>query len=384
MLLLDLSHTSHTRARTGIQRVARSLHAALGSDATAICYDPYAARWRRLERWEQDGLAAGSVARRRSARWPLRARLAGRLHRWFATAAEPLPADAGLLVPEVFSAAVGRALPPLLRQLGGPRVAVFHDALALQFPELTPRKTVARFPAYLRELLMFDGVAAISEASRQALAGYWAWLGETSPPPIAVLPHGIEAPVSARGPVPAGPPVVLCVSSIEPRKNHAVLLDACEQLWREGLDFQLRLIGLAGPDAGPVLDQIRRLQTSGRPLRHDGPVDEPALQAAYAGCTFSVYPSRAEGFGLPVAESLAYGKPCVCSGRGPIGEIARDGGCLMLDELDAARIAAGLRRLLTDRAECSALSGAASRRVFRSWAEAAAALTAWMHTLPRR
>ena len=48
MLLLDLSHTSHTQARTGIQRVCRNLHAALGAEAAAVTWDPYAACWRPL------------------------------------------------------------------------------------------------------------------------------------------------------------------------------------------------------------------------------------------------------------------------------------------------------------------------------------------------
>ena len=70
----------------------------------------------------------------------------------------------GVLVPEVFSPAVADALPALFAATGGPRVALFHDAIALQYPEFTPRSNVARFPSYLRELLQFDGVAAVSGA----------------------------------------------------------------------------------------------------------------------------------------------------------------------------------------------------------------------------
>jgi len=95
-----------------------------------------------------------------------------------------------LLVPEVFSPAVAAALPALVAATHGPRVALFHDAIALRFPELTPPKTVARFPAYLRELLMFDGIAAVSEDSRQSLLEYWRWLGlgPTKPRPFRPSP----------------------------------------------------------------------------------------------------------------------------------------------------------------------------------------------------
>src|SRR5437016_7997911 len=86
-LLLDLSHTSHTRARTGIQRVARSLHAALGEGAVAVTHDPYADAWRGLETWENENLIATGAAAKRGAQWPLGAKLRGHARRWFGDAA---------------------------------------------------------------------------------------------------------------------------------------------------------------------------------------------------------------------------------------------------------------------------------------------------------
>ncbi len=81
-LLLDLSHTCHTRARTGIQRVARALRRELGDGALAVTWDPFARRWRPLAPWEEANLGADRPAARRGARWPLRARWASRLARW--------------------------------------------------------------------------------------------------------------------------------------------------------------------------------------------------------------------------------------------------------------------------------------------------------------
>src|SRR6185503_12664952 len=97
-----------------------------------------------------------------------------------------------LIVAEVFSAQVARALPALLQATPGRRVAVFHDAIALKVPELTPAKTVARFPAYLVELLQFDGIAANSEDSRDSLLDYWRWLGVRDAPPVQAITLGIE------------------------------------------------------------------------------------------------------------------------------------------------------------------------------------------------
>ncbi|ATC64933.1 glycosyl transferase family 1 [Nibricoccus aquaticus] len=386
MLLLDLSHTSHTHARTGVQRVCRSLHTALAASTavTAITHDPHRNTWRPLAPWETANLASTAPSPKRSARWPLPARLAGRTARTLGLRPPALPAASALIVPEIFSATTASAFPALFARVRGPRIAIFHDAIALKFPELTPSKTVARFPAYLRELLAFDGIAANSEDSRQTLLDYWRWLGLTAPPPVAALPLALEKCHILRDtPSENQPPVVLSVGSIEGRKNHLALLDAAESLWSRGLRFELHLIGLAQPQTGrAALEKIRVLQSAGHPLRYDGPVDEAALNAAYARCAFTVYPSLYEGFGLPVLESLSHGKPCLCSAHGALGESTRDGGCLTLDRVDSVSLASGIEKLLTDSAARDALIAQARARTFRTWPDYARDLLAWLPTLP--
>ena len=110
-LLIDLSHTSHTRARTGIQRVTRSLSAALGPRAIGITYDPHRETWRELDAAEHAALSDADAATKRGAHWPLGVRLGGRAQRWLRRGAVTLPANSGVLVPEVFSPQVARALP---------------------------------------------------------------------------------------------------------------------------------------------------------------------------------------------------------------------------------------------------------------------------------
>jgi len=389
-LLLDLSHTSHTRARTGVQRVARALRRALGARAQAVCFDPFYGGWRPLEDWEEENLSAAGASPRRAARWPLAARIRGRLRRWRGrpvplAAPPPAPAGAaaGVIAPEIFSPAVAAALPDLFAATCGPRVALFHDAIALRFPELTPRATVARFPGYLRELLAFDGVAAVSEASRDSLVGYWDWLGVPRRPVVAAIPLGLDAPGPA-GLAAGGAPTVLCVGSIEARKNHVALLEACESLWSRGLAFRLRLVGLANLETGgPALRRLGRLREAGRDVVCEGAQGDEELDAAYRECAFTVYPSLAEGFGLPVAESLARGKPCICRTDGALGEVARGGGCLGLGAAGAAEIAAAVARLLESPADLSSLAEAARARRFRTWDEYAGELLAWMGSLRR-
>ena len=380
-LLLDLSHTCHTQARTGIQRVTRSLALTLGSNAHTVTHDPFRKLWRQLEPWEEANLGTTAPTSKRGAKWPLTALVRGRVGHWLGSSA-PLPENSGVLVPEVFSPVVAAALPKLFAATRGPRVALFPDAIALKLPELSPPKTVARFPAYLTELLAFDGIAAVSADSREALIDYWRWLGVGRTPLVETIPLGVDS--LPKGATPSTPirPVVLCVGSIEGRKNHLALLEACETLWAGGADFTLHLIGLTHLETGAkARARLEALRNSGRPIRYDGPVDDATVEAAYAGCSFSVYPSLMEGFGLPIIESLRHGKPCLCSGSGALGESGLGGGCVLLGRVDAPTLATAILTLLADVNRLASLSAAARKRRFRSWQEYTDVLVSWMHEL---
>ena len=384
-ILVDLSHTSHTRARTGIQRVSRSILRALGGSAQAVTFDPHEGAWRPLDPWERLNLEPAGQAAGRGARWPLAARVRGRLRR-LAPRDRLGAGHEALIVPEVFSADVGAALAGLRGAVRGPRVALFHDAIALQLPELSPRSTVARFPSYLQALLRFDGVAAVSEASRASLEEYWSWLGVANHPPVAAIPLGIDAPPGpAATPAPGPEPVVLSVGSLEGRKNHLALLGACEALWGKGMRFRLRLAGMANLETGAAaLRAVRRMRAAGRPIDYAGQVSETELEEAYAGCAFTVYPSLAEGFGMPVAESLVRGRPCLCRMEGALGEVAQGGGCLDLGSAQAAEIAGAISSLLENPYELARLAAAAKARRFSGWDRYAAEIRAWMGDLGRR
>jgi len=208
-----------------------------------------------------------------------------------------------------------------------------------------------------------------------------------NPPPVQALPLGVDAVSAPAGDQPAAGalPVVLCVGSLEGRKNHLALLEACEQLWAGGVRFELRLVGLAHPQTGrAALARLHTLQAAGRPLRYDGPLSDAAVDTAYAACSFTVYPSLMEGFGLPVFESLAHGKPCVCSARGALGEATLGGGCVALDAVDATSLASAIGRLLATPGEIATLAAAARARKIRPWGDYAAELTAWIRSLPSR
>jgi glycosyltransferase involved in cell wall biosynthesis len=118
-----------------------------------------------------------------------------------------------------------------------------------------------------------------------------------------------------------------------------------------------------------VLLKIRALRARGRPLTWLKHVDDQTLHTLYRQCAFTVYPSLMEGFGLPIAESLWHGKPCVCGGNGALGEVARGGGCLIVDQTSTAALSEGIKTLLSDRQLYSRLSNEARARKFRSWSD---------------
>jgi glycosyltransferase involved in cell wall biosynthesis len=163
-------------------------------------------------------------------------------------------------------------------------------------------------------------------------------------------------------------PYVLCVGSLEPRKNLRRLLEAWGLLADRHPDVWLVLAGAGGK-------VFRDPAWSHLPPRVHmaGYLDDGELPALYAGAELFLYPSVYEGFGLPVAEAMACGTPVVCSNVTALPEVAGSA-AMLVDPLDVESIANGVQTLLGDRRRRGELqtAGLAQSRRF-SWAEAAAA-----------
>lgn len=116
---------------------------------------------------------------------------------------------------------------------------------------------------------------------------------------------------------------ILCVGTVEGRKNHAALFYAVKEAKRRGL--VLPKIVIAGRN-GWLTDDIRYTITHDLDAKEAivllGPVNEAELCWLYKHCKFTVYPSFYEGWGMPIAESLAHGKVCVASSVSSMTEIA--------------------------------------------------------------
>jgi len=259
--------------------------------------------------------------------------------------------------------------------------AIFYDAIPLKQPHITWPASVARHPAYIKMLASFDLVLAISEASRRELLDYWAWLGLSRVPRVEAIQLGsnlghrpFHSAARSASSSEKGPPLLLCVGIIEPRKNQRFLLDVCAPLWADGADFELHVVGRVNPHFGkPIVKRMNHVArlNRGRVHYHKHLSDE-ALAGLYERATVNVFPTIAEGCGLPVLESLWRGVPCLCSDIPAIRENATDGGVLLLPPNDGEAWAQVIREVTASgSAFLERLRSEAAARSLPTWADTA-------------
>jgi len=127
----------------------------------------------------------------------------------------------------------------------------------------------------------------------------------------------VDADKSVRGPVEklftSGLSIYLMVSTIEPRKNHAYLLDAFEQLWQEGSDVVLCFIGRIGWKNERLIERVKKHPQLKRRLFMFNDLSDVELEYCYSHAKALVFPSFVEGFGLPLVEAMQRGLPVMAS-----------------------------------------------------------------------
>jgi glycosyltransferase involved in cell wall biosynthesis len=231
------------------------------------------------------------------------------------------------------------------------------------------KRTRARL-RYTRTLRDADHVITGAAVAKDELVRTFRIAGEQ----ISVVPHAADDfraadraladPVLQRLQV-AGP-FLLAVGSQEPRKNLGVLYEAMRRLHAQGSTIPLVLCGprgVHGVKSGDALPPWLRLA---------GFVRDDELAALYATATALVFPSRYEGFGLPVLEALTVGGVVICSNSSTMPEVGGNA-ALYFDPDDAAQLAAQVQRLLDDGAlRDQLLHAGAAQAAHYSWSRSAA------------
>lgn len=243
----------------------------------------------------------------------------------------------------------------------GPCVATFHDLSVFSWPECHPAARVRRMQKELPEVMKRVQVLLTdSEFTRQEVSAYFSWpLNRIVVAPLAVSsdyhPMGITevAPVLARWGLHFGR-YALFVSSLDPRKNIGMLLDAYERMPNAlRLRTPLVVVGFEGWKSEETIARLRAGERAGWAY-YAGFVDEASLPALYAGARVFLYPSRYEGFGLPVLEAMAAGTPVICSNATSLPEVAGADGAVLVAVDDADGLYDALMRALEDDAWCAA------------------------------
>ena len=219
------------------------------------------------------------------------------------------------------------ALLAQLRDRGVHVAVLVYDLLPQRHPEWFEPTLVEVSDRTLRaQMAHAEVVFAISEHTAADLADWNRSQGLTAPDAVVVT-LGADLPGSSDDPasLPAelvGHDYVLVVGTVEPRKNHAVLLDAFDRWQRLGSDLHLVVVGRPGWHNDEVLARLGSHPQAGRTLHWWQHCDDATLAALYRSATVVAVPSITEGFGLPVIEALSYGAPVVASNGGALPEAA--------------------------------------------------------------
>ena len=411
IVYLDVTETLRSGWRAGIQRVTCELARHLPTEApdlelVPIVFEARHGRFRRISGTEYAELLAPthrqrppsapapmSTARRLVGRagallglTPLAERIRARR----AERAEP-PVNRALLLDRlepgsilldadaawnVRAAARAEILPALAAQ-GVRIVQILYDVLPVERPEWFEPTNAGLVVDHLRAHAAHASlVIAISE---HTATGYREWLGATGQrvPRVDVVTLGTERPVTL-DPDPAslpeglaGAPFLLAVGTVEPRKNHATLLDGFADVVRDHPELHLVVVGRPGWRAADTIDRLRELARRDPRVHWLDDASDPELEALYRAAFLVVAPSYSEGFGLPVIEALARGATVLSSDGGALPEAGGDS-VEYFDPTDAGALATLVRQHLDDPTHHAERRRIAAATAPRRWAEVAA------------
>ncbi len=368
--MIYVDHTSRFERNTGIQRCVRSLARAwqeLGVRLQPVIWN------RNLNSLEPASLAQ----RRHLARWN-----GPHLEQWAdsscATSKVLLNAK-WLIVIELVSGPHNPTTEELLEMASSKNLSLawlFHDAIPLMHSNLYgsfSQSASLSHAQYMKGLASFDLVLANSRTTAIHLQNFWIKEKLVPKARLLALPLAEEFSGTSRLPPPKGDGgIVLCVSSLEPRKNHVALLKAFADLCAQGCwPSGLALVLVGWPNDSRVVSLVKRAISLGLPLLWEQKADDKTLLDLYRQACFCVFPSLEEGFGLPVAESLWHHRVCICSNKGALAELAASGGCLTVDTANWKDLRDGLRTLISSYPLRKELQLAIQQRPIKLWKDVA-------------
>ena len=245
-----------------------------------------------------------------------------------------------------------------LRRQGIRVVFCVYDLLSIKLPQYFPHGAAHGFTQWLSVVLQSDGAVCISQAIANELREYqashharigrpleinWFHLGAD-----IINPHSTQglqdnslstlAKLSAQ-------PSFLVVSTIEPRKAHAQVLDAFEQLWEQGFAINLVIVGKQGWMVEDLIARLQHHQELNKRLFWLEGISDEYLEKVYAASSCLIAASYGEGFGLPLIEAAQHQLPIIARDLPVFREVAGEHAYYFQSE-SAADLAPALQRWL--------------------------------------
>jgi len=260
---------------------------------------------------------------------------------------------------------------------GIPVVVTFHDMTFFLYPQYHTLLKRYFFPLMIRQsAARAAGLLAVSESTRQDAIR----LLQISPEKINTTRLGVDPQyvriedaahleqIRRKYQLPAH--FLLHVGTLEPRKNHAILLKAFDIIAHSDPEIALVLVGEDGWNARLIAQQIKGLQHSSR-IHRLGYVARDDMPTLYSLAEVFVYPSFYEGYGLPVLEAMACGAPTITSTVSSMPEIIGDAG-LLVSPYHPTELSAAIAGLLSNKPSAAEWSRKAQIRAREfSWRKTA-------------
>lgn len=304
-LWVDISVISRRDAGSGIQRVVRALLAELQQTS--------------ISGWRVEPVAATPRQPYRAVGWEIPAVNPEKYPK-----IDPRPGDIFLGL-DLSAHIIPRHLAQFLvwKKRGLQVAFVVYDLLPLHHPEWFSAKLVRAFRRWSRSVaILADSVFCISQPVREdfqtLICGRYRMPAETIPAHVFPMGGNIKASRPSTGLPPdfaeslrliGTGKSALMVGTIEPRKGYGQILEAFEILWARGCTHKLVIVGRPGWMTQGLQSRISSsIHRDNRLFWFDNASDE-ALHALYSCCTGLILASHAEGYGLPLLEALAHGKP---------------------------------------------------------------------------
>ena len=373
-VIVYVSSTLRTKFRSGVQRVVVEIAKSLGNvvDVDFVKWDPIEGQLRYLDVCDLRTLF-GSVAS------PAKPNpLAHRVQYRFGDTIQQ-PRDTWLLIPEIShhepnGPAIFARILSQMREYDIRVATIFYDIIPVTNEIYQGGR--AQHIRYVSELLRADTIIPISAASAEALRFLYVDELDLAPDEILrvskkIVPLFLPEINSETPPLIPNRQVegdiIIMVGTVEPRKQQLEVLDAIIRLQAKGAipsDIEIHVFGSLHPFVAPAFRELLRKTPQVKYLNY---APASAIAAAYLRAMFSVFASNDEGYGLPIAESLAHGVPCLTANFGAMAEVAQGGGCLTCDVNKKEALEDAIRQLCTDRSLRQSLRDQISRRPFRDW-----------------